>query len=148
MSFIRYQALRPSKSGRFPGVFALVNGLGLDGELSESERRCWRANNLWFESQLVDPFKTYPSLSDRSVHPHTSSWFRVDAAPFLDRTTGYLDILSRHGVAWVELHGEAVGPELFADEHQVVVSALHDPRMLGPHIDARRWHDGVETHAN
>jgi hypothetical protein len=147
VALVRYQALRPSKSGRFPGVFALVNGLGFDDELSESERRWWRANNLWFESQLTDPFKLDPSLSDRLVHPHTSSWFRVDAAEYVDRTSGYLDILMRHRVAWVELRGETVGPQVFADEHRVIVSALHDPGSLGPHIDARRWYDGVEVHA-
>lgn len=111
------------------------------------DRQWWRANNLWFESQLTDPFKRNPSLADRSVHPHTSSWFRVDAGNFVDRTSGYLDILIRHGVPWIELRGDTVGTQLFADEHQVVVAALHDPRSLGPHIDARRWFDGDEVHA-
>lgn len=147
MSLIRYQALRQSASGRFPGVFALVNRLGLDDQLSDGDRQWWRSNNLWFEDQLTNPFKIDPSMSDRSVHPHTSSWFRADATRFLERTRGYLDILNRYHVPWVELRGETVGPALYADEHQVVVSALHDPCSLGPNIAARRWDDEFEVRA-
>ena len=102
--------------------------------LSPSEQHWRRVNNEWFESTLTNPFTTEPALADRSIHPHTSSWFHIEASRFIDRTAGYLAILDTHAVPWTELRSPAPGPVLFADDDQLVVAGIHDPGSLGPHI--------------
>lgn len=71
MTFVRYESLEPSPSGRRPGVFALVNGLAHDGRLTPEERLWWRENNDWFNAVLTDPAVTDTTIFDRSVHCRT-----------------------------------------------------------------------------
>ena len=137
MEFVRYQARLASSSGRFPGVFATFNGLFYDGRLSTSEQQ-WRCvNNAWFETHLIDPGKVDETVFDRTIRPHTSSWFRSDAAEFVDRTFRYLDILDAHHVDWIELSSSDPGPVIYSDHLQVVVAARHDPDQLDERITAR-----------
>lgn len=137
MTFLRFQAVEASPSGRFPGVFALVNGLGFADRLSESERQWWKANNDWFETHLTDPATIDSTVFERSTHPQTSSWFRHEADRFIQRAHGYLNILDEHGVAWIELCSNEPGPILYSDEVQIVVAAVHDPGSLGPRVTGR-----------
>lgn len=132
MRFVRFQAAVASRSGRFPGVFARVNRLAFDGRLSADDDRWRQEQNAWFHEHLVDPFAANPALVEGTRF--TSSWFRTDASAFLGRTAGYLDLLDRYGVAWVELRGDDVGPAIAADEHQVTVVAVHDPGRLPANI--------------
>lgn len=130
MDFVRYQALHASPSGRFPGVFALVNGLAAEDRLTQSERQWKIENNAWFESRLIDPGTVEPTVFDRNVHRYTSSWFRSSCTVLLQRTSDYLEVLSAHGVGWVELQSDSPGPVVYEDDQQVVVAARHDPQQL------------------
>lgn len=134
MEYLRYQSTHPSPSGRFPGVFAIVNGLAFSGSLSENEQHWWQISNKWFEMHLTNPAKMDRWVFARSIRPYTSSWFRSSAVEFVQRTGGYLDILEQHGVDWVELQSTDPGPIVYSDEFQVVVATRHDPERLGDGI--------------
>lgn len=43
--FVRFQSAVPNRHGRFPGVFALTNGLGRGGVLSPQDHNWWVAEN-------------------------------------------------------------------------------------------------------
>ena len=119
--FVRFQATAPNGHGRFPGVFALANGLGRGGRLSEEEHRFWREGNRWYEANLTDPSKADSSVYDRSVNPGATAWFKSTAGEFLDRVDGYLDLLSAHGVGCERIESPRPGKIVYEDEHQVVV---------------------------
>ncbi|MEM9036833.1 MAG: hypothetical protein AAGD18_19720 [Actinomycetota bacterium] len=135
---MRIQAVQASSSGRFPGVFALVNGLGFAGQLDAHERAWWRSQNRWLEDHFPNPADSSPEVFDRQRHPWTSSWFRAEAHDFIDATRGYLEILDAHGVGWVELGSDGPGPILYEDRYQVVVAARHDPAALPREVWRRR----------
>lgn len=44
-AFVRYQAAAPNRNGRYPGVFALVNGLAWSGCLNAEQERFRRREN-------------------------------------------------------------------------------------------------------
>lgn len=67
MEFIRYQARCASSSGRFPGVFALVNGSASDGRLTTGEQEWRRVNNAWFESNITDPETVDAAVFDGTI---------------------------------------------------------------------------------
>ena len=120
--FVRFQSAEPSPSGRFPGLFALANQLANDGRLTTDEYHWWRENNDWFNSAYVDPGAVDPQLFDRGVHPVTSCWFKEEAAEhLLSRVTGYLDLLDRYEISWVQLRSANPGPVLYEDDVQIVV---------------------------
>jgi hypothetical protein len=120
--YVRFHAADATPSGRYPGIFALANGLADEGRLSAEEYEWWRANNEWFENAYADPGKLDPTLFDRTVHPVTTSWFKGDARELLDRVPGYLRLLDNHGVAWVETRSDDPGTILYEDAVQVVAT--------------------------
>ena len=120
--FIRFQSKHPRPSGRYPGIFALANGLAHDGRLSLEERAWWRANNDWYDAAYPSPEKVDPSIFDKTRHPHTTCWFKESATPLLSRVPGYLQLLDAHGVEWVELRSTDPGIVLYEDDVQVVVA--------------------------
>lgn len=127
LAYVRFQARRPSPSGRYPGVFALANGLAHGGKLSPEDWAWWRSNNDWFEATATDPATVDPTVFDRTRHPHTSCWFKGTATHLLDRVPGYLRLLTAYGVEWVELRSEAPGLVIYEDDVQIVVAQLHRP---------------------
>ena len=123
LMFVRFQSAEPSPSGRYPGVFALANGLAHDGLLTADEHAWWRNNNDWFESAYMDPGPVDQRIFDRNVHPHTACWFKHGAADhLLERLSGYLALLDKYGVGWVRLLSEAPGRIIYEDDVQIVVS--------------------------
>ena len=49
-------------------------------------------------------------------------WFKLTATHLLERVPGYLALLDRYGVAWVERRSDAPGRVLYEDEVQIVVA--------------------------
>ncbi|MFG2172372.1 hypothetical protein ACGFMO_13440 [Streptomyces niveus] len=93
---------------RFPGIFALANGLARDGGLTPEQWRFWRTNNDWYDAAYPDP---------TTVYVHT-----VNPGAVLARVPGYLDLLAAHDVACVRLRSEvAPGRVVYEDTTQVVV---------------------------
>jgi len=123
MTFVRYESPDVNGHGAHTGVFGLTNGLARSGALSEVDRRWWRAANDWYDAAYPDPAMVDPSLFDRSVHPVTSCWFRTSAVHLLSRVGGYLDLLDRYGVSWLERRVDLLtAPVLYEDEVQVVIA--------------------------
>lgn len=42
---MRFQSATPNRRGRYPGVFALANGLAEEGLLAAADRQLWRQAN-------------------------------------------------------------------------------------------------------
>ncbi|WP_336086784.1 hypothetical protein [Nocardia sp. SSK8] len=129
--YVRFQAVEPNRHGLFPGVFALVNGLSSEGRLSVEQERFRRSGNDWFTDHLVNPYEADRRVYDRERHPGAAAWFRSTALPMIDRVSGYLDILDRHGIGWERLDSNDPGIILYEDPQQIV--ALPAPgTTVGP----------------
>lgn len=132
---IRFQSAVPSRSGRHPGVFALVNTLGRQGRLTPEDTAWWRAANARMTAAYPDPSTVVPGCYDQQTHPGARAWFKVGSAAPLAATGEYLDVLDRYGVGWVELRTAHPGHVTYGDDVQVVAVPytyeadwwLHDP---------------------
>jgi hypothetical protein len=122
VGFVRFQAVEPNGRGTFPGVFALVNWLDLDGLLTPEERQWRLLSNAWFHADLVDPATVDPTVFDRTLHPKVGCWFDDSAVHLLDRVPPYLAVLDAHGVAWQKVTSTNPGRVIYRDEHQIVVA--------------------------
>ncbi|MEV0623031.1 GNAT family N-acetyltransferase [Nonomuraea sp. NPDC050404] len=120
-TYVRFQSLRPNARGTHPGVFGLVNGLAMQGRLSEAEERFRRENNAWYEANFTNPATVDPSVYDRSVNPGAAAWFKSSAGHLMCRASGYLEILAAHGVECVRLESADPGRIVYEDDDQVVV---------------------------
>ncbi|MFD8102411.1 hypothetical protein ACFV24_23020 [Nocardia fluminea] len=130
LSYVRFQAARPDRHGRHPGVFGLVNGLWAAGHLSAGEVRFRRQGNDWFSENLTNPSDIDPEVYDRARHPGAASWFKTSAVSMIERVDGYLAILDAHGVEWVRLDSAAPGEIVYDDAEQVVVVPFGDNHLL------------------
>ncbi|MFD3451978.1 hypothetical protein ACFWVC_07325 [Streptomyces sp. NPDC058691] len=119
--YVRFQATVPNARGRYPGLFALANGLGRSGVLSAEDHRFWRENNAWYEANFTDPSTVDPTVYDRAINPGAAAWFKHTAGELLDRATGYLELLARHAVACERLESSRPGRIIYEDDHQIVV---------------------------
>ncbi len=120
VEFIRFQSAVPNRHGRFPGVFALANGLGKAGLLSSEDARWLRAANDWGNVAHTDPVTVVEDCYDPLVNPGTRAWFKTSATDLLRATHDYLDFLDRHNVAWVELRTNSPGRITYEDSVQVI----------------------------
>ncbi|MEJ8283910.1 hypothetical protein [Curtobacterium citreum] len=126
-AFVRYQSAVPNRRGRFPGIFALANGLRDTGRLTDTDR-CWlAAANERAEGLYVDPSTVEPGCFDDIRHPGARSWFRTGAADLLTMSAEYLDLLDRYGVGWVELRTDRPGRTTYEDDVQIVAVPLAYP---------------------
>lgn len=122
MTYLRYEADRAAPGKHPTGVFGLANGLARSGRLTPEDRAFWRAGNDWFDAAYPDPGVVDPTLFDKAVHPVTSCWFEESAAAhLLVRVPGYLALLDRYGVGWVERRSADPGVVLYRDDVQIVV---------------------------
>ncbi|MFF3559279.1 hypothetical protein ACFYXS_04460 [Streptomyces sp. NPDC002574] len=119
--YVRFQATVPNRHGRYPGLFALANGLGRSGVLSAEDDLFWRENNAWYEAHCTNPSTVDPTVYDRAVNPGAAAWFKHTAGELLDRTTGYLELLARHQVGCERLESSCPGRVVHEDDHQIVV---------------------------
>ncbi|MCR2783907.1 MULTISPECIES: hypothetical protein [unclassified Microbacterium] len=118
--FVRYQSMVPSRSGRFPGVFALANGLVNSALLSPDDAMWVRSSNDRANAAYADPTTLVANCYDPIVNPGARSWFRSSAQDLLALTRGYLDLLDRYEVRWVELRTNTPGRITYEDDVQVV----------------------------
>jgi hypothetical protein len=102
------------------GIFGLANGLARSDVLTPAGA-WWRANNDWLDAAHTDPASVDPTIFDKNIYPRTSCWFRGSATHLLERVPGYLALLDRYGVAWVERRSFDPGTVLYEDADQVVV---------------------------
>lgn len=120
--YVRFEAASLNARGVAPGVFALANTLARSGRLNADDFAWWRANNDWMDAAYPDPGTVDSTLFDRSVHPRVSCWFKAEAEFLIRRTRGYLNLLDRYDVAWVERASDDPGSILYEDDVQVVVA--------------------------
>ncbi len=120
MSYLRYESAARNAQGGRPGIFALANGLARAGRLTDADWAWWRANNDWFDAAYRDPATVTPTLFDGSVP--VSCWFKSSASYLLERVPGYLDLLDRYQVGWIERRSDNPGRIRYEDDVQVVVT--------------------------
>ncbi|MFK5688746.1 hypothetical protein ACI3EY_03695 [Ornithinimicrobium sp. LYQ92] len=124
LSLVRFQSAVPNRRGRFPGVFALANGLAHDGLLSHADHRWWESANTAMNAAYAHPTANDPTAYDPVRHPGATSWFKdPEAAGLIERAREYLELLDRYGVPWVELRTRTPGVVHYEDEVQVVSTA-------------------------
>ena len=99
--FVRYQSAVPNRHGRFPGVFALANGLRDDAVLSPEDHAWLVEANRNATAAYVDPTTVDSTCYDTTLNPGARSWFAADALKLLEMTAPYLDLLDRYSVPWV-----------------------------------------------
>jgi hypothetical protein len=119
-TFIRYQSAVPNRHGRFPGVFALANGLRDDGRLDATEAQWLRAANDHANATYVDPTTVAPDCYDPVLNRGARSWFTSTAAELLEMTAPFLALLDRHDVPWAELRTRSPGRIVYEDAVQIV----------------------------
>ena len=121
MSFVRFHAATANARGTYPGLFALANGLASDGLLSEVDVAWLRRANDAATAAYADPAVSHPEVYDRALNPRAAAWFRASATDLLDLAQGYLELLTRYGVAWVESRSDDPGRVIYSDDVQVIV---------------------------
>lgn len=115
--WVRFEAAEPGRRGRHAGVFALANGLAHSGRLSEEDFAWWRRSNDAMNAAYAHP---PAGAYDAAGHLAAASWFRADAGGLLEAARGYLDLLTRYGVAWRERRTDDPGRVVHEDDVQVV----------------------------
>jgi hypothetical protein len=128
--FVRYQSAVPNRRGRFPGVFALANGLQRDGMLSDSETGWLQEANARATAMYGDPTNAQPDCYDEIRNPGARAWFSADAVALLEMVGPYLELLDRYEVPWMQLVTRSPGRIVYQDAVQVVAV---------PHTHADAW---------
>ncbi|GAA1111222.1 hypothetical protein [Nocardiopsis metallicus] len=118
--YVRFQSVVPNRRGRFPGVFALANGLARTGLLTQQDATWHRAANDRGNAMHTDPMTVTPDCYDPVLHPGARAWFRASATELLDMAKDYLDLLDRYGVGWVELRTASPGRITYEDAVQCI----------------------------
>ncbi|MFJ9613794.1 hypothetical protein [Streptomyces noursei] len=119
--FVRFQGTTRSPRGHFPGVFALANGLAREGKLNDAQYQFLRAGNDWYDANFTNPSDVDPTVYDPDVHPGAVAWFKTTAVHLVDRVTGYLELLTAHGVECERVESSNPGKIVYEDAEQVVV---------------------------
>lgn len=118
--FIRYQSAVPNRHGRFPGVFAMANGLRDAGLLGEDDEQWLQSANNNATAAYADPTTVVPECYDAGLNPGARSWFKSESTQLLDMTSAYLDLLDRRNVPWMALRTRSPGRLVYEDAVQVV----------------------------
>jgi hypothetical protein len=125
--FVRYQSAVPNRHGRFPGVFALANGLRDDAVLSPEDHAWLLEANRNATAAYVDPTTVDSTCYDTTLNPGARSWFAADALKLLEMTAPYLDLLDRYSVPWVQLTTRSPGRIVYRDATQIVAVPYRHP---------------------
>lgn len=125
--FVRYQSAVPNRRGAWPGVFGLANGLASDGRLTAEDQAWWAAANARATAAYTDPSTVDPDCYHPVANPGARAWFRHSATELLELTSGYLDLLDRYELPWVELRTSTPGRIVFEDHVQVVAVPFRFP---------------------
>ncbi|MFF3772073.1 hypothetical protein [Streptomyces sp. NPDC002232] len=119
--YVRFQAPHRNSRGHFTGVFGLVNNLARDGRLSDEQESFRRSNNSWYDAAYTDPSTVDPQVYDGKVNPGAAAWFKSSATHLIARVSGYLEILSAHGVDCQTVRSADPGRIVYEDDVQIVV---------------------------
>lgn len=119
-AFIRFQSAVPNRRGRYPGVFALANGLRADGRLSDPDAALVGEWNERAEAAYADPSTVDPECYDPLRNPGARAWFKDDRHDLISLAQRYLDLLDRYRIAWNELRTARPGRVVYEDAAQVV----------------------------
>ncbi|MBD8101274.1 MULTISPECIES: hypothetical protein [unclassified Plantibacter] len=122
--FVRFQSAVPNRNGRFPGVFAMANGLHDTGRLSGKDAAWWRQSNDRLNAAYANPSLVSPGSYE---HPGARSWFRETAIDLLTLTGGYLALLDRYDIPWGELRTMTPGRLTYEDDVQIVAVPFRYP---------------------
>lgn len=101
-------------------MFALANGLAGELLLAPADAAWVRASNGHANASYVDPSTVVADCYDPVLNPGARSWFTSSARELLELTRGYLDLLDRYGVRWVELRTSTPGRVTYEDAVEVV----------------------------
>ncbi|MFJ9055375.1 hypothetical protein [Streptomyces sp. NPDC102409] len=121
VQYVRFQSPYRNPRGHFTGVFGLVNNLARDGRLSDGEESFRRRNNRWYDAAYTDPSTVDPDVYDDEINPGAAAWFKPSATHLLAPVSGYLEILSAHGVDCQALRSADPGRVIYEDDVQIVV---------------------------
>ncbi|MFF9428446.1 hypothetical protein [Streptomyces sp. NPDC014746] len=119
--YVRFQAPHRNSKGHFTGVFGLVNNLARDGRLSDEQESFRRSNNSWYDAAYTDPSTVDPQVYDGTVNPGAAAWFKSSATHLIARVSGYLEVLSAHGVECQTVRSADPGRIVYEDDVQIVV---------------------------
>lgn len=137
VQYVRFQSPHRNSRGHFTGVFGLVNNLAREGKLSDEQESFRRRNNTWYDAAYTDPSTVDPDVYDDEINPGAAAWFKPSATHLLARVSGYLEILSAHGVGCRVLRSATPGRVIYEDDVQIVVV---------PHaLDVTAAHEGTNT---
>ncbi|WP_435195222.1 hypothetical protein [Streptomyces sp. NRRL F-5630] len=128
VQYVRFQAPHRNSRGHFTGVFGLVNNLAREGKLSDEQENFRRRNNSWYDAAYTDPSTVDPHVYDHEINPGAAAWFKPSATHLLARVSGYLEILSAHGIDCRALRSVDPGRVIYEDDVQIVVV----PHALDP----------------
>ncbi|MBL1080128.1 hypothetical protein JK358_37615 [Nocardia sp. 2] len=78
-TYLRFQSAAPNRHGRYPGIFALVNGLSRSGILTATREQFRQRENAWYQGNLQDPATIDPTVYDLGLHPGAVAWFKASA---------------------------------------------------------------------
>lgn len=138
-SFLRFQSAVPNRRDRYPGVFAMANGLAHEGLLGPEDWTWWRAMNDRTNALYPDPEVVSPGTHEPDANPGARSWFKVGCRPVLLETTReYLDLLDRYRVPWHELRTSRPGRIVYEDPDQVVAVPYDHEAWPLPAVDRTR----------
>lgn len=127
VEFVRFQSMVPNRLGFFPGVFALVNGLAADRALTPADASWVRASNDRAAYTYTDPSTVAVDCYDSTTNPGARSWFKASSVELLDFARGYLELLDRYGIRWVELRTTSPGRITYEDDVQIVAVPYRYP---------------------
>ncbi|NUV89470.1 hypothetical protein G6W61_25215 [Streptomyces sp. KAI-26] len=121
VQYVRFQSPHRNSQGHFIGVFGLVNSLAREGKLSDEQENFRRRSNSWYDAAYTDPSTVDPHVYDEEINPGAAAWFKPSATHLLARVSGYLEILSAHGVDCRALGSADPGRIIYEDDVQIVV---------------------------
>lgn len=117
--YFRVEAVLPSPSGRHPGVFALLRGLGESGDMSPGD--ALTAAELVRRSYALH---REPASECFRTDPPALSWFRDADTAAIERlrvlTREVAEVLRRYGIETRSVTTEDPGRLTYADDVQVV----------------------------
>lgn len=133
IQYVRFQAAQRNRRGHFTGVFGLINTLAKQGKLTDEEELFRRSNNSWYNEAYPDPSTVDSTVYDHEVNPGAAAWFKPSATHLIEHVSGYLEILTAHGVECRTVRSADPGRVIYEDEVQIVVVPHDEADVASTH---------------